>query len=110
MLGIIPRTLKPLGSLSDLPTGEELVVLGMQERITEMFNHVDAFIFLPEDLATLEALIILASWAHLHIHQNPTDFLNVNNFNGFIAFVNHAIKNYFIYCTAKFFFYLCSHY
>ncbi|KAH9704903.1 hypothetical protein KPL70_011654 [Citrus sinensis] len=48
VLGIIPRVLKPLGSSSDSSTGEELVVSG--------------------DLATLEALITLASWAHLHIH------------------------------------------
>ena len=43
--------------MSDSPAGEELVISGMQERITEMLNHVDAFIFLPGDLATLEALI-----------------------------------------------------
>ncbi|KAK9175230.1 hypothetical protein WN944_027236 [Citrus x changshan-huyou] len=71
VLGIIPRALKPLGSLSDSPTREELVVSGIQERIIEMLNHADAFIFLPGDLATLEALITLASWAHLHIHQKP---------------------------------------
>ncbi|KAH9658346.1 hypothetical protein KPL70_023452 [Citrus sinensis] len=53
VLGIIPRVLKPLGSLSDSPTREELVVSG--------------------DLATLETLITLASWAHLHIHQKPID-------------------------------------
>ena len=29
VLGIIPRALKPLGSLSDSPTGEELVVSDM---------------------------------------------------------------------------------
>ena len=75
MLCIIPRVLKPLGSLSDSPTGEELVVSGMQERITEMLNHVDVFIFLLGDLATLEALITLASWAHLHIHQKPIGLL-----------------------------------
>ncbi|KAK9229940.1 hypothetical protein WN944_022906 [Citrus x changshan-huyou] len=34
VLGIIPRALKHLGSLSDSSTGEELVVSGMQERIT----------------------------------------------------------------------------
>ncbi|KAK9221927.1 hypothetical protein WN944_010358 [Citrus x changshan-huyou] len=61
VLGIIPRVLKPLGSSSDSSTGEELVVSDMQERITEMLNHADAFIFLPGDLATLEALITLAS-------------------------------------------------
>ncbi|KAK9175125.1 hypothetical protein WN944_027131 [Citrus x changshan-huyou] len=102
VLGIIPRVLKPLGSFSDSSTGEELVVSGMQDRITEMLNHDDAFIFLPGDLATLEALITLASWAHLHIHQKPIGLLNVNNFyDDFIAFLNHAIKNYFIPSNAK---------
>ncbi|KAK9184781.1 hypothetical protein WN943_025132 [Citrus x changshan-huyou] len=61
VLGIIPRALKPLGSLSDSPTGEESVISGMQERIIEMLNHADVFIFLLGDLATLEALITLAS-------------------------------------------------
>ncbi|KAK9187457.1 hypothetical protein WN944_018852 [Citrus x changshan-huyou] len=89
VLGIIPRALKPLGSLSDSPTREELVVSG--------------------DLATLEALITLASWAHLHIHQKPIGLLNVNNFyNGFIAFFNHAIKNYFIPSATKNLF-ICAH-
>ena len=68
VLGIISRALKLLGSLFDSSTREELVVSSMQERITEMLNHADAFIFLPGDLATLEAFITLASWAHLHIH------------------------------------------
>ncbi|KAK9204233.1 hypothetical protein WN943_014491 [Citrus x changshan-huyou] len=109
VLGIIPRALKPLGNLSDPPTGEELVVSGMQEIITEMLNHADAFIFLPGDLATLEALITLASWAHLHIHQKSIGLLNVNNFyDGFIAFLNHAIKNYFIHSIAKKPF-ICAH-
>ena len=61
MVSIIPRALKILGSLSDSSTGEELVISGMQERITEMLNHAYAFIFLSGDLATLEALITLAS-------------------------------------------------
>ncbi|KAK9225777.1 hypothetical protein WN943_010821 [Citrus x changshan-huyou] len=109
VLGIILRALKPLGSLSDSPTGEELVVSGMQERITEMLNHADAFIFLPGDLATPKALITLASWAHLHIHQKSIGLLNVNKFyDGFIAFFNHAIKNYFIPSTAKKNF-ICAH-
>ena len=67
------------------------------------------FIFLPGDLATLETLITLASWAHLHIHQKPIGLLNVNNFyDGFIAFLNHAIKNYFIHSHAKKLF-ICAH-
>ncbi|KAH9681943.1 hypothetical protein KPL71_027149 [Citrus sinensis] len=109
VLGIIPRVLKPLGSSSDSSTGEELVVSGMQEIITEMLNHADAFIFLPGDLATLEALITLASWAHLHIHQKPIGLLNVNNFyDSFIPFLNHAIKNYFIPSNVKKLF-ICAH-
>ncbi|KAH9671201.1 hypothetical protein KPL70_017267 [Citrus sinensis] len=89
VLGIIPRVLKPLGSSSDSSTGEELVVSG--------------------DLATLEALITLASWAHLHIHQKPVGLLNVNNFyDGFITFLNHAIKNYFISANVKKLF-ICAH-
>ena len=36
-----------------------VVILDMQKRITEMLKHADAFIFLPGDLATLEALITL---------------------------------------------------
>ncbi|KAK9192880.1 hypothetical protein WN944_003573 [Citrus x changshan-huyou] len=89
VLGIIPRALKPLGSLFDSSTGEELVISG--------------------DIATLEALITLASWAHLHIHQKPIGLLNVNNFDdGFITFLNHAIKNYFIPSNAKKPF-ICAH-
>ncbi|KAK9195421.1 hypothetical protein WN943_003542 [Citrus x changshan-huyou] len=97
VLGIIPRALKPLGSLSDSSTGEELVVSGMQERITEMLNHVDVFIFLPGDLATLEALITLASWVHLHIHQKLIGLLNACNKKLFHSFQ----------CEKTF--YLCSH-
>ena len=93
VLGIIPRALKTLGSLFDSSTGEQLVVSGMQERITEMLNHADTFIFLLGELATLEAFITLASWTHLNIHQKLIDLLNVNNlYDGFIAFLNHAIK------------------
>ena len=97
MLGIIPKALKLLGCLPDPPTGEELSVSGMQEIISEMLNYADTFIFLPRDLATLEALITFTSWAHLNIHKKPISLLNVNNFyDGLIAFFNHAIKNYFI--------------
>ena len=44
VLGIISQALKPLGCRSDVPIGEELVVSSMQERITEMLNHANAFI------------------------------------------------------------------
>ena len=74
-----------------------------------MLNHADAFIFLPGDLATLKALITLESSAHLHICQKLIGLLNVNNFyDGFIAFLNHAVKNYFIPSTVKKLF-ICAH-
>ncbi|KAK9232700.1 hypothetical protein WN943_022948 [Citrus x changshan-huyou] len=60
---------EPLGCMSDVPIEKELVVSSMQERISEMLNHADTFIFLPGDIVTLEALITFASWAHLNIHQ-----------------------------------------
>ncbi|KAK9211614.1 hypothetical protein WN943_000991 [Citrus x changshan-huyou] len=64
---------------------------------------------LSRDVATLEALITLASWAHLHIHQKPINLLNVNNFyDSFIAFLNPVIKNYFIPFNAKKLF-ICAH-
>ncbi|KAK9180961.1 hypothetical protein WN944_024097 [Citrus x changshan-huyou] len=72
-------------------------------------SHVLGIIQLGRDLATLEALMTLASWAHLHIHQKPIGLLNVNNFyDGFIAFLNHAIKNYFIPSNVKKLF-ICAH-
>ncbi|KAK9208978.1 hypothetical protein WN944_001339 [Citrus x changshan-huyou] len=50
VLGIIPQALKPLGCLSNPLIGEELDVSSIEERISEMLNHADAFIFLPGDL------------------------------------------------------------
>ena len=66
----------------------------MKKRIFEMLNHVNAFILLPGDLTTLEALSIFVSWAHLNIHKNLIGLLNVNNiYDDLITFLNHAIKN-----------------
>ena len=74
-----------------------------------MINHADTFVFLLGDFVTLNALITLASWAHLNIHQKSIGLLNVNNFYyDFIAFLNHTIKNYFIPSTMKIFF-ICAH-
>ena len=50
VLSIIPDALKPLRCLLDPPTEEKLVVLSIQERISEMLNDVDAFISLQEIL------------------------------------------------------------
>ena len=86
--------------MSNVSIGEELVVSSMQERITEMLNHVDAFIFLPGDLAILEALITFASCAHLNIHKKLIGLLIIF-FDGLLTFINHTIKNYFIPISAK---------
>ncbi|KAK9195586.1 hypothetical protein WN943_003709 [Citrus x changshan-huyou] len=61
VLGIIPKAIKLLRCLFGPPIGEELVVSSMHERISEMLNYADTFIFLVGDIATLEALIIFAS-------------------------------------------------
>ena len=88
--------------MSGPPIGEELVVSSMQERLSEMMNHADAFIFLLGDLATFEALITFASWAHLNIYKKPIGLLNVNNFyDGLLTFINHAIKNHFVPHSVK---------
>ena len=74
----------------------------MQQRIIEMLNNANTFIFLPEDLATQEVLITFTSWTHLNIHKKLIGLLNVNNFyNGWITFLNYAIKNHFIPFTVK---------
>ena len=102
VIGIILEALKTLRYLPGPPIGEELVVLGMQERIIKMLKHAKAFIFLLRDLTTLEALITFASWTHLNIHHKLISLLNANNFyDGLIAFINHVIKNHFISYTVK---------
>ncbi|KAK9208607.1 hypothetical protein WN944_000966 [Citrus x changshan-huyou] len=53
VLGIIPKAMKPLVCMSGPPIGEELVVSSMQERISEMMNHVDAFFSCQEILQLL---------------------------------------------------------
>ncbi|KAK9219212.1 hypothetical protein WN943_007853 [Citrus x changshan-huyou] len=111
VLGIIPKAMKPLLCMSGPPIGEELVVSSMQERIYEIMNHADAFIFLSGDLATFEALITFASWAHLNIHKKTHQFVNVNNFyDGLLTFINHAIKNHFVPYPVKKTLYLCFYY
>ena len=67
-----------------------------------MLNYANVFIFLPENLVTLEALITFASWAHLNIHKKLIDLSNVNNFyDDLLTFINHAIKNQFVSYTVK---------
>ena len=39
VLDIIPKAMKPLVCLTDLPIREELMVSSMQERISKMLNH-----------------------------------------------------------------------
>ncbi|KAK2655882.1 hypothetical protein Ddye_008934 [Dipteronia dyeriana] len=77
--------------------GEELVVSGMPERLTAMLHHGDEFIALPGGFRTLEEIFTIASLAQLHIHEKPIGLLNVNKFyDGFLSFLDHAQKNYYI--------------
>ncbi|KAK9218184.1 hypothetical protein WN943_006821 [Citrus x changshan-huyou] len=84
VLGIIPRALKPLGSLFDSSTGEER---SCKSRGPYYISILGPSAHSPES------------------HR----FVKVNNFyDGFIAFLNHAIKNYFILSNAKKLF-ICTH-
>ena len=86
VVGIIPKALKPLRYLFGPSIKKELVVSSMQERISQILNYVETFVFLLGDLAT----------AHLNIHKKSINLLNVNNF-----YINHAIKNHFILVSVK---------
>ena len=96
VLGIIPKPLTE-SHIIGKSNGEECIVPGMSERLTEMINHADAFIALPGGLGTLEEIFTIASWANLNIHQKPIGLLNVNGFFDFLfVFLEDAKRNGFI--------------
>ena len=64
--------------------GEECIVSGMSEQLSEMINHADAFIALPGGLGMLEEIFTVASLANLNIHQKPIGLLNVDGFFDFL--------------------------
>jgi len=69
----------------------------MSDRMTTMFNHVDAFIALPGGLGTLEEIFHISSWVQLHIHHKPLGLLNVNDFyDNLLFFLDHAVKQKFL--------------
>ena len=70
ILGVIPKALAE-GDIIGKTIGEELHVSTISERLSVMFNHVDAFIALPGGLGTLEEIFHISSWAQLNIHQKP---------------------------------------
>ena len=91
VLGIIPRTLAE-ANLIGKTNGEEKIISSMSERLTEMINHVDAFIALPGGLGTLEEILTVVSWANLNIHQKPIGLLNVERFFNFLFIFFADIK------------------
>ncbi|KAK2648619.1 hypothetical protein Ddye_016108 [Dipteronia dyeriana] len=70
VLGFVP---KPMAAANNIgkTNGEELVVSGMQERLTAMLHHADAFIALPGGFGNIEEIFTMASWVQLHIHEKP---------------------------------------
>jgi len=96
VLGVVPKALAE-GDIIGKTVGEELQVSTMSERLSVMFEHVDAFIALPGDLGTLEEIFHISSWAQLNIHQKPKDLLNVNGFyNTLLSFLNHVVEQQFL--------------
>ena len=61
VVGIILKVLKPLRFSPDPLIREVLAVPSIQKLIFKILKYTDAFIFLPRDLATLEALITFIS-------------------------------------------------
>jgi uncharacterized protein (TIGR00730 family) len=99
-LGVIPKALAE-GDIIGKIVGEELQVSTMSERLSVMFNHVDAFIALPGGLGTLEEIFHIFSWAQLNIHQKPIGLLNVNGFyNTLLSFLDHTVEQQFLTFSA----------
>jgi len=100
VLGVIPKALAE-GDIIGKIVGEELQVSTMSERLSVMFNHVDAFIALPGGLGTLEEIFHIFSWAQLNIHQKPIGLLNVNGFyNTLLSFLDHTVEQQFLTFSA----------
>jgi len=96
VLGVVPKALAE-GDIIGKTIGEELQVSTMSERLSVMFNHVDAFIALPGGLGTLEEIFHIFSWAQLKIHHKPIGLLNVNGFyNTLLSFLDHAVEQQFL--------------
>jgi len=60
VLGVVPKALTK-GDIIGKTIGKELQVSTMSDRMTTMFNHVDAFIALPGGLGTLEEIFHISS-------------------------------------------------
>ena len=100
VLGVVPKALAE-GDIIGKTIGEELHVSTISERLSVMFNHVDAFIALPGGLGTLEEIFHIFSWAQLNIHQKPIGLLNVNGFyNTLLSFLDHTVEQQFLTFSA----------
>ena len=101
VLGVVPKALAKR-DIIEKTIGEELQVSTMFDRLTEMFNHVDAFIALPGGLGTLEEIFYISFWAQLHIHHKPIGLLNVNGFyDNLLSFLDHAVEQEFLTSSAQ---------
>jgi len=69
-LGVVPKALAK-GDIIGKTIREELQVSTMSDRMTPMFNHVDAFIALLGGLGTLEEIFHISSLAQLNINYKP---------------------------------------
>ena len=100
VLGVVLKALAE-GDIIGKTVGEELQVSTMSERLSIMFNHVDAFIALLGGLGTLEEIFHISSWAQLNIHQKPIGLLNVNGFyDKLFSFLDQAVEQEFLTSSA----------
>lgn len=96
VIGVIPRKLAVKEIAYD-EVSELHVVETMHERKALMAKKADAFIAMPGGFGTLDELCEIITWAQLQYHHKPIGLLNVDGyFDGFLAFVEHAIDHGFI--------------
>jgi len=101
VLGVVPKDLAKEDFIGKT-IGEELQVFTMSDRMNAMFNHVDAFIGLPDGLGTLEEIFHIFSWAQLHIHHKPISLLNVAGFyDNLLSFLDQAVEHKFLTSSAR---------
>ncbi|XP_075475686.1 cytokinin riboside 5'-monophosphate phosphoribohydrolase LOG3-like [Primulina tabacum] len=99
VLGIIPIT---LANLTRPTIREEMKVVNVYERITQMIEHSDVFIASPGGFGTLEEIFQTVSWAQLNIHHKSIGMLKVNNYyHKLLSFLDDIVEHGFISLAAR---------
>jgi uncharacterized protein (TIGR00730 family) len=97
VIGVIPELFNTSQLAHNRLTRME-VVPDMHQRKARMADLADAFIALPGGFGTMEELFEIITWAQIGLHQKAIGVLDTHGyFSHFLAFIDHAIKEGFIY-------------